>query len=91
MSILTILLIALFFAAWKAPKLVEIIGNIALAYGVFDVIRSFAYAMDCIQDAGDVSLAVFCGGMKCICITMLYSLIVYIVSKLIVVVRSFLK
>ena len=33
MSILTVLLVAIFFAAWKAPRWVKEIGQIALFFG----------------------------------------------------------
>ena len=33
MTILTILLVAIFFAAWKAPRWIKEIGNFALVFG----------------------------------------------------------
>ena len=33
MSVLTVLLVAIFFAAWKAPRWVKEIGLFALAFG----------------------------------------------------------
>ena len=32
MAVLTVLLVAIFFAAWKAPRWVKEIGNFALAF-----------------------------------------------------------
>ena len=35
MAILTVILVAMFFAAWKAPRWVKEIGACALAFGIF--------------------------------------------------------
>lgn len=40
MSILTVLLVAVFFAAWKAPQKVKEIGILALMFAIFKYLTS---------------------------------------------------
>ena len=37
MAVLTVLLVAIFFAAWKAPRWVKEIGNFALAFSALSL------------------------------------------------------
>ena len=88
MSIITLLLIALFFAAWKAPAWVKEIGLAALAFGFLFTIIGFIQASGDIQLAGDIAPAVIWGGVKVGLLPIAYGLIVYIVSLVIRVIKK---
>ena len=62
MIAITVLLICLFFAAWKAPKWVKEIGLGALVVGIFWSLRGLSQMLGVLQMIGDVSPAVICGG-----------------------------
>lgn len=83
MSILTVELIGLLFAAWKAPAWVKEIGLLALISGFIYTLFGFRQAMHAIQLAGDISLSLFAGGFRAASIPILYGLLIYTVSLLI--------
>ena len=92
MSIVTLLLILLLLAAWKAPAWVKEIGLISLALGLLwatigvirhgDIMHSFDEEFDFI------SPNIVWYGLKCNLIPTAYCFIVYIVSLIIRVVRK---
>ena len=88
MSILTILLIALFFAAWKAPAWVKEIGLIALASGFLGTIICFIQAAGFIQQAPDIEPQIVWGGVKVGLLPIAYGIIVYIISLIIRIVKK---
>lgn len=84
MSIVTLLLIALLLAAWKAPAWVKEIGLIALALG-------FLWQAICLircGDANSISPNITWMGIKCSLIPSAYCVIVYIVSLIIRIARK---
>ena len=94
MSILTILLVAIFFAAWKAPRWVKEIGSIARAFGLiglllglrqmFEVFQEIASQKETVTSVFDlVSPGVFFGGLKVAMIPVIYGIIIYIVSRIV--------
>ena len=88
MTIISIFLIILLIAAWKAPKWVKEIGIGALVVGVFATLLGLAQVFDAIQSFGDVPFSVVCGGLKVTLITTFYGLIVYFLSLIIRVVQK---
>lgn len=99
MSVLTILLIAIFFAAWKAPRWVKEIGIFALAFGflgqllgVFQVLstmRDIAAESGAVTSISDlVPYRVLFAGLKVTMNCLIYGVIVFLVS---VVVRTIQK
>lgn len=80
MSIITVALVALFFAAWKAPAWVKEIGLIALGVGLLGLMLGMQQAAADIQMAGNVPTAVLCGGIKVMLIAPLYGVCVWMVS-----------
>ena len=88
MTIISILLIALFIAAWKAPKWVKEIGLGALVVSVFCTLLGLYQIFDAIQIFGDVSFPVICGGLKVAMITTFYGLIVYFITLVIRVIQK---
>ena len=88
MTIISLFLIALLLAAWKAPKWVKEIGIGALVVSVFGTLLGLSQVFDVIQMVGDVSPAVLCGGLKVTLITTFYGLIVYFISLVIRVIQK---
>ena len=87
MAILTVILVAMFFAAWKAPRWVKEIGACALAFGIFSsmlgVIQMLDAMLDAVQQVGEISTAVLCGGFKVTLIPTIYGMIIYMISLII--------
>ena len=101
MATLTILLVAIFFAAWKAPRWVKEIGKFALVFGflsfvlglmqMFQALQEVAGALDSNTISGIfdlISPGVFFGGLKVAMIPVIYGMIIYLVS---LIVRVILK
>lgn len=84
MTILTVLLAAVFIAAWKAPRWVKEIGLFALGFGFFGTILGIFQALDAIHSAEmTVPQGVVCGGLELTLITLMYGVIIYLVSLII--------
>lgn len=83
MIVLTLLLIALLLAAWKAPGWVREIGLGALVASVFWTLLGLYQLFGAIQMMGDVSFPVICGGLRIAMISTFYGLIIYFISLLI--------
>ena len=88
MTIITLLLACLFFAAWKAPAWVKEIGLIALAFGFMWTLISFMQAGAVIQELGDVSNNIIWGGVRIAFIPVVYGVIVYIISLVIRIIQK---
>ena len=89
MILITLLFIALFFAAWKAPAWVKEIGIAALVVGVFWTLLGYLQAADFIQGyEGEISPCVLAGGIKVGLVPVLYGLIVYFVSLILRVIHK---
>ncbi len=88
MAVLTVLLAGLCFAAWKAPRWVKEIGAFALCFGFFSMLLGLRQICDAIQQVGEVSMAVLCGGLKVSLIPVLYGMIIYLISLLIRVLQK---
>ena len=88
MIIITVLLIALLAAAWKAPNWVKEIGLAALVAGVFWAVCGLSQAAGVIQTVGDISPAVVWGGVKVMTIPLLYGLVIYFLSLIIRIIQK---
>lgn len=97
MSVLTILLIAVFFAAWKAPRWVKEIGIAALAVGVLSFLLGMSNVLDALAQIGRqteqvngvfdlISPGVLYGGLKVGLIPVIYGVIIYIVSLVVIII-----
>ena len=85
---ISLFLIALLIAAWKAPRWVKEIGIGALIYAIFGTLLGLAQVFDAIQQFPDVGFGVMCGGLKVTLISTLYGLIVYFISLIIRVIQK---
>jgi uncharacterized membrane protein len=88
MIIITLLLIALLVAAWKAPKWVKEAGIGALVAGIFFTLVGLTQMFDVIQRFGDVSFSIVCGGLKVALIPTIYGLCIYFLSLIIRVIQK---
>ena len=88
MICISLFLIAIFIAAWKAPRWVKEIGIGALVFAIFGTLAGLAQMFDAIQMFGDISPAVICGGLKVTLIPTFYGLIVYFISLIIRVIQK---
>jgi hypothetical protein len=100
MIILTILLVAVFFAAWKAPRWIKEIGILALVFGFLTLLIGFYQMFEALQEVsmslGEsvtglfdlISPGVFFGGMKVGLIPLFYGIIVYMVSLVLRIVKK---
>ena len=87
MAILTIILLALLLAAWKAPAWVKETGIIALVGGVLWALIGFRQ-MAQVLEAREVSQLVIWGGIKVMVIPLFYGLIIYFVSLIIRIIQK---
>lgn len=83
MSILTLFLIGMFIAAWKAPAWVRDIGFSAfIASVIFSLIAAYQI-FGLVQQWGDMPFGIACGGIRCAMIPLIYGLMIYLLSILI--------
>lgn len=87
MSVVTVLLIALLLAAWKAPGWVKEIGLIALAFGFLWIANGTIESGNTMQGDILVSPNVVCYGLASWLTPVAYSIIVYIISLIIRIIR----
>lgn len=85
MTGITLCLIAMLFAAWKAPRWVKELGLLALVVGMFAMLLGFFSVAEFIHSQGleigeDVSGSILFGGLRVALIAPMYALIVYGVS-----------
>lgn len=89
MSLITILLAALLFAAWKAPRWVKEIGLAAPVVALLSLLFGLFNAFDALQKtAGVISPGVVFGGLKVSTIPIIYGLLVYLLSLIIRIIRK---
>ena len=100
MTILTVLLVAIFFAAWKAPRWIKEIGKFALVFGFLTFIIGLFQMLTALQqvamDLGEgvngvfdlVSPGVFFGGIKVGLIPVTYGMIIYLISLIVRIIKK---
>lgn len=88
MILISLMLIALFLAAWKAPRWVREIGIGALVLSVFLTLMGLYQIFGVTEMIGDISFAVISGGLKVAMIPLFYGLIVYFISLIIRVIQT---
>ena len=88
MTFLTLVLLALLLAAWKAPAWVKEIGSFALAFGVLSFFIGFYIAAGDVVAAGGIEQHVIWGGFRVAIITTMYGLFIYLVSLIIRIIQK---
>ena len=98
-SVLTVLLVAIFFAAWKAPRWVKEIGLFALLFGFLGTILGLYQVLIALRDIAGTEGAgssigslippgVLCGGLKVTLNTAIYGICIYLVSLVVRVIQK---
>ena len=87
MTVITIILLALLLAAWKAPAWVKEIGIMGLVVGLFGSLLGF-YMVARALEVREVSQLVIWGGMRVMVIPLFYGLIIYFVSLIIRIIQK---
>lgn len=100
MTVLTVLLVAIFFAAWKAPRWIKEIGSFALVFGFLTLLiaisQMFAVLQQVAMDIGEgvtgvfdlVSPGVLFGGLKVAMIPVFYGIIIYLISLVVCIIKK---
>ena len=100
MSILTVLLVALFFAAWKAPRWVKGIGALALLFGFLGMILGIQQVLTYLQsvaiEKGAEATGLFdltpprvlLGGVRITLIPVIYGAIIDMVAIVISIIQK---
>ncbi len=88
MSILTLELIALLLAAWKAPGWLKEIGKIAAVSGLLWSLWGFVGAAAAIQQVGDVPIGLPFGGLRIAAYGIIYGLFIYLLSLVLRIVQK---
>ena len=100
MTVLTVLLVAIFFAAWKAPRWIKEIGSFALVFGFLTLLIGLYQMFEALQqvatDIGEGVTGVFdliypgglVGGLKIAQIPLFYGIIIYLISLVVSVIKK---
>ena len=99
MSILTVLLVAVLFAAWKAPRWVKEIGSFALVFGLmtplFSLYQLFSTLQQVALDRGEGVNGLFdlispgvLFGVNVILIPIIYGMMIYLISLVVRIVQK---
>ena len=100
MTILTVLLVAIFFAAWKAPRWIKEIGSFALVFGFLTLLiglyQMFVALQQVATDIGEgvtgvfdlISPGVLFGGLKIALIPVFYGIIIYLISLVVSLIKK---
>ena len=83
MAVLTLLLVLMLFAAWKAPAWVKEIGIMALVVGFLWGMAGVYQMQGVLQKMADVDMSVVQGGYKVTLIPVMYGMMIYLVSLII--------
>jgi hypothetical protein len=88
MILITLFLIALLIAAWKAPRWVKEIGIGALTFSVFWTLAGLYQVFDVVNMLGEINAGVLCGGLRTAIVSTFYGLIVYFISLVIRIIQK---
>ncbi len=88
MTILTLELVGLLLAAFKAPRWVSSIGAIALCTGLLNTLFGLFNVFTVLQMAGDVSSSLIYGGCRSTLIGIIYGILIFVVSRAIKIIHS---
>ena len=89
MSLLTLLLVAVLFCGWKAPRWVKPLGSIAVAIPFVSRAYAFLQAfMDIKMTQCRLSPMVYVNGLQITFILVLYALLIFLVSRIICLIQK---
>ena len=87
MSIISFFLLMTFISFYLHNDKLKTYGNLALASGILGSFIGIYSALGVIQQVGNVSQAILADGFKVSFISLIYGIIVYIVSRLLSIFR----
>lgn len=88
MSILTVILVLMLLAAWKAPAWVKEIGIAALVFGIFYQVAGILQMLGFLQESPETGPGIIYGGLKVSFIPTLYGMAIYFVSLIFRIVQK---
>lgn len=88
MSLLTLELIGLLLAAWKAPAWVKEAGLIALLTGIFGTVVGLHQMTGVLHEMGPMSPNIIFGGLHVSLTTTAYGMLIYGVSLIIRIIQK---
>ena len=100
MTILTVLLVGIFFAAWQAPRWIKEIGSFALVFGflklLIGIYQMFVALQQVAMDIGEgvtgvfdlISPGVLFRGLKIALIPVFYGIIIYLISLVVCLIKK---
>lgn len=88
MGLLTLELVGLLLAAWKAPGWVKEAGLLAMITGFLSFMTGIYHMAIAIKQAGDVPVGLFFAGLKVAMIPVIYGLCIYAASLVIRIVQK---
>ena len=88
LSVFTILLIAILFCGWKAPRWVRPLGSIALAFSFIPWTWRIMTALSDVKAAGALSPNVWYGGFKISLFIITLGMIVFLISRIIIAIQT---
>lgn len=88
MTLLTLELIGLLLAAWKAPAWVREIGLLTLVSGVVCTLLGISQVLGFVREAGEVAFPVLAGGLRVACIPVIYGLLIQALALVIRMVQK---
>ncbi len=88
MTILTLELVGLLLAAFKAPRWVSHIGTIALCTGLLNTFLGLFNVFTVLQIVSDISPLVVYGGCRSTLIGIIYGITIFIISRIIKIILS---
>ncbi len=88
MGIITLILVLVFFAAWKAPAWVGNLGKLGLAAGILGTLFGISQMLDFLGGNAETPAAVIYRGLKVTLIPLYYGIFVYIAALIISTVQK---
>jgi len=88
LSVFTILLIAILFCGWKAPKWVRPLGSIALAFSFIPWTWRIMTALSDVKMAGGVSPMVWINGFKIFLFIITLGMTVFLISRIVIAIQT---
>ena len=88
MGIITLILVLVFLAAWKAPAWVSNLGKLGLVTGILGTLFGISQMLDYLGGNAETPAAVIYRGLKVTLIPLYYGIFVYIIGLIISTVQK---
>lgn len=88
MAVITLILVLVFFAAWKAPAWVSNIGKLGLTAGFLWFLLGISQMLAYLGENPETSVAIIYRGLKVTLIPLYYGIFVYIIALIISTVQK---